>query len=176
MCSTSTYSETMVSCKEAIQKAATVISRSKSPTKPDTPEEIASKIKAYEQMHRGGSSASELSKAGSASGSDISGSHANKSIISKIENVGTHSSYFHASDITGNSKTEGTEIQNNMVASGGTEKTDKEGTESSVWNESESEHTLPTDPPQPGNHSTPRVFDQNKYREAIQRELESTTY
>ena len=165
VCSASTYSETMVSCKEAIQKATTVISRSKSPIKPDTPEEIASKIKAYEQMHRGGSPASELSKAGSASGSDVSGSHANKSIISKIENVGTHSSYFHASDITGNCKTEVTEKQKNMVASGGAEKMDKEGTESSVWNESESEHTLPTDPPQPLNHSTPRVFDQNKYKE-----------
>ena len=165
VCSTSTYSDAMVSCKEAIQKATTVISRSKSPTKPDTPEEIASKIKAYEQMHRGGSPASELSRVGSASGSDISGSHANKSIISKIENVGTHSSYFHASDITGNCKTEVTENQTDMMASGGTEKVDKEGTESSVWNESGSEHTLATDPPQPLNHSTPRVFDQNKYKE-----------
>ena len=155
VCSTSTYSETMVSCKEAIQKATTVISRSKSPTKPDTPEEIASKIKAYEQMHRGGSPASEFSRPESASGSEISGSHANKSIISKIENVGTHSSYFHASDITGNCKTEVTEKQNDMMASGGTDKVDKEGTESSIWNESGSEHTLPNDPPQPLNHSTP---------------------
>ena len=173
VCSFLTYSESMVNCKEAIQKATTVISRSNSSSRPHTPDEIASKVKAYEELSRDLYPAiSEHSKEGSASGSDISARHGNKSIISKIENVGTHSSYFHASDIAGNVETDScTEVaadQSDLFASGNTEKMDKEGTESSVWNESGSEDMPAAAPPQPLNFSTPcqsRVYEKQNRKE-----------
>ncbi len=151
VCSSSTLLETMVSCKEAVQKATTTVtSRSKSPTKSQGTEEVASKVKAYEQSHRTGSpSASDLSRAGSGSGSssDVSGSHTKS--ISRIANVGTHSSYFHASDITVKTTTALVKEKDDDLATLD-EKTDR-GTESSTWNESGPEgfDTKPLD------HSTP---------------------
>ncbi len=157
----SSHPEVMVSCKEAIQKASTVIT--KAATRPQTPDEVGSKNKAPEQLSRGGSPASDLSRGESGSSSDISGSHA---IISKIENVGTHSSYFRVSDITC-SVTKGKKGASEPAAEVG--KGDK-GNDSSVWNESGSEHLPTAGPSEPLGTSTPcetkmpRQKDQGLYQ------------
>ncbi len=206
ICSSSTYSETMVSCKEAIQKATTVITRTKSPTKThNNPNDISDKIKAYEQLNQNGSPssdrssgqssmqsgersisselsrdrssglssehssglskdrssgysreqsgsglASEQSRSRSVSISDTDASSlraAARSIISKIENVGNHGSYFHLvseNQTPGKSMAESGQsvATGNSGAAGQSEKTIGSN-ESSIWTESDLEHVPP---------------------------------
>ncbi len=206
ICSSSTYSETMVSCKEAIQKATTVITRTKSPTKTQSnPNDITDKIKAYEQLNHNGSPSSdrssgqssmpssersistelsrdrssghsserssglskdrssgyskeqsgsgvtsEQSRSRSVSISDTDASSlraAARSIISKIENVGNHGSYFHVASENQNSGNSMAESGQSVAAgnSGATGQSEKTigSNESSIWTESDLEHVPP---------------------------------